>query len=75
LNPSAFERTRSDRRQRPASIEGPAAIEASLAPGTAPWSRDDRAAQLEAVLFLAREPINSRKLAQFAGLADHWFAG
>ncbi|MEX2112085.1 MAG: SMC-Scp complex subunit ScpB [Pirellulales bacterium] len=25
---------------------------------------------MEAVLFLAREPINSRKLAQFAGLAD-----
>lgn len=34
------------------------------------WARDDRTARLEAVLFLAREPINSRKLAQFAGLAD-----
>jgi len=34
------------------------------------WTRDDRTARLEAVLFLAREPMNSRKLAQIAGLAD-----
>lgn len=34
------------------------------------WVRDERAARLEAVLFLAREPVNSRKLAQLAGLAD-----
>ncbi|MGD9720876.1 MAG: SMC-Scp complex subunit ScpB [Pirellulales bacterium] len=34
------------------------------------WTRDERTARLEAVLFLAREPINTRKLAQFAGLAD-----
>jgi segregation and condensation protein B len=34
------------------------------------WRRDERTARLEAVLFLAREPINTRKLAQFAGLAD-----
>lgn len=33
-------------------------------------SRDERAARLEAVLFLAREPVTSRKLAQLAGLAD-----
>ena len=32
--------------------------------------RDERAARLEAVLFIAREPLNTRKLAQFAGLAD-----
>jgi segregation and condensation protein B len=32
--------------------------------------RDPRAARLEAVLFLAREPLTTRKLAQFAGLAD-----
>jgi len=32
--------------------------------------RDERMARLEAVLFLAREPLNSRKLAQFAHLAD-----
>ncbi len=35
-----------------------------------PWARDERAARLEAVLFLAREPINTRKLAQLAALAD-----
>ena len=34
------------------------------------WARDSRTARLEAVLFLAREPVSSRKLAQFAGLAD-----
>jgi segregation and condensation protein B len=34
------------------------------------WSRDERTARLEAVLFLAREPVNTRKLAQLAGLAD-----
>ena len=33
-------------------------------------TRDPRAARLEAVLFLAREPVTTRKLAQFAGLAD-----
>jgi segregation and condensation protein B len=35
-----------------------------------PWSRDDPAARLEAVLFLAREPLGTRKLAQLAHLAD-----
>ncbi len=30
----------------------------------------DPLARLEAVLFLAKEPLNSRKLAQFAGLED-----
>ncbi len=34
------------------------------------WSRDERTSRLEAVLFLAREPVNTRKLAQLAGLAD-----
>ena len=34
------------------------------------FTRDDRTARLEAVLFLAREPVTSRKLAQLAGLAD-----
>ena len=33
-------------------------------------ARDERSGRLEAVLFLAREPINTRKLAQLAGLAD-----
>lgn len=32
--------------------------------------RDVRLARLEAVLFLAHEPLSSRKLAQFASLAD-----
>ncbi|MEX0677803.1 MAG: SMC-Scp complex subunit ScpB [Pirellulales bacterium] len=35
-----------------------------------PWTRDPHAARLEAVLFLAREPLNTRKLAQLAHLAD-----
>lgn len=35
-----------------------------------PWSRDEPLARLEAVLFLAREPLGTRKLAQFAHLAD-----
>src|SRR5687768_16016441 len=30
----------------------------------------DPLSRLEAVLFLSREPLNSRKLAQFAGLED-----
>lgn len=33
-------------------------------------SRDPALQRLEAVLFLAREPLTSRKLSQFAGLAD-----
>lgn len=32
--------------------------------------RDERMQRLEAVLFLAREPLNSRKLSQYANLAD-----
>jgi segregation and condensation protein B len=35
-----------------------------------PAARDQRQAQLEAVLLLATEPLGSRKLAQLAGLAD-----
>ena len=34
------------------------------------WTRDERTARLEAVLFLAREPLTTRKLAQLAHLAD-----
>jgi segregation and condensation protein B len=33
-------------------------------------TRDERAARAEAVLFLAREPLSTRRLAQLAGLAD-----
>ena len=35
-----------------------------------PNTRDDSLRRLEAVLFLAREPLNSRKLSQYANLAD-----
>ncbi|HTU27018.1 MAG TPA: SMC-Scp complex subunit ScpB, partial [Pirellulales bacterium] len=35
-----------------------------------PWVRDARLARLEAILFLAREPLSTRRLAQLAGLAD-----
>lgn len=38
--------------------------------GDAPTRRSARLARLEAVLFLARGPQGSRKLAQLAGLAD-----
>lgn len=40
------------------------------AAATDPFDRDALLARLEAVLFLAREPLNSRKLSQLAGLAD-----
>lgn len=33
-------------------------------------TRDDKLQKLEAVLLLAREPLNSRKLSQYANLAD-----
>lgn len=35
-----------------------------------PTCRDERLARLEAVLFLAREPLSSRKIAQLINLAD-----
>ncbi len=35
-----------------------------------PGSRDHRLQRLEAVLFLTREPLTSRKLSQYANLAD-----
>src|SRR5262249_17867026 len=38
--------------------------------GTDPWVRDERLARMEAVLFLARQPLATRKLAQLAHLAD-----
>jgi segregation and condensation protein B len=40
------------------------------APPAGPLVRDARLARLEAVLFIAREPLSSRKLAQLASLAD-----
>ncbi len=35
-----------------------------------PWARDESLARIEALLFLAREPLSTRKVAQLAGLAD-----
>ena len=35
-----------------------------------PLARDERLARLEAALFLAGEPLSTRKLAQLAGLSD-----
>ena len=35
-----------------------------------PFRRDDRAARVEAVLFVATEPLSSRKIAEVASLAD-----
>jgi segregation and condensation protein B len=45
----------------------PIAAGAAAEPGAL---RDEKLARLEAVLFLAREPLSSRRLAQLAGLAD-----
>lgn len=46
------------------------AVETAIAHPPAPGARSEHVGQLEAVLFLAREPLASRKLAQLAGLAD-----
>lgn len=48
---------RAARPDRPAEVRSPT------------W-REERLARLEAVLFLAREPLSSRKIAQLANLAD-----
>ena len=37
---------------------------------SAPTGRDERMRRLESILFLAREPLTSRKLSQYANLAD-----
>lgn len=42
--------------------------------GDSPLSPDAELARLEAVLLLAREPLNSRKLSQYANLADGTWA-
>ena len=44
--------------------------QALLAADSVRRGRDSRTQRLEAVLFLAREPLSSRKLSQFASLAD-----
>ncbi len=45
-------------------------LDLSIAANLGPLSRDPALARLEAVLFLAREPLTSRKLSQYANLAD-----
>ncbi len=47
----------------------PAKRDSSVA-SVGPSSRDRRLARVEAVLFLAREPMSSRRIAQLASLAD-----
>ena len=54
---------------------GPAVVQLSQAAqplprATGPTARGEGLARLEAVLYLARQPLRSRKLAQLAGLAD-----
>jgi segregation and condensation protein B len=49
-------------------FRGPKSVEPPAAAG--PLARDRRLAQVEAALFLAREPLSSRKIAQLACLAD-----
>lgn len=44
--------------------------EAAVEPPALLQRRDERTQSLEAILFLAREPLNARKLAQYANLAD-----
>lgn len=46
------------------------AVEEDAALGDGPTARTERLARIEAILFLAREPLGTRKLAQLADLAD-----
>lgn len=48
----------------------PSRLAESAAAAAGPPAADRRLARVEAVLFLAREPLSSRKIAQLAGLAD-----
>lgn len=65
LRPSTSRQTaqRHSRLAPPEKLVSSASVEASVA-------RDTRIERLEAVLFLAREPLPARKLSQFAGLED-----
>ena len=59
---------------RPGNQPPPAAVRFALKPAErptpAPFSRDGNLGRLEAALFLADEPLSSRRLAEAAGLAD-----
>ena len=66
--PPAFPGGRSGRRLTPAAAEPMAAAEPVVSPGD--HSRSDELARLEAALFLAREPLTTRRLAKLARLPD-----
>ncbi len=59
-------------RPQQAVLESPAApaVRRARAGGDPARTRDAKLQRLEAILLLAREPLNSRKLSQFANLAD-----
>jgi segregation and condensation protein B len=52
------------------SISPALRAEGDLSANSHPFEREAELARLEAVLFLAREPLASRKLSQYANLAD-----
>ncbi len=54
-------------RRQPAPLQVPGSASEEAA---APAEDDASLARLEAILFLAREPLSSRKLSQYANLAD-----
>jgi segregation and condensation protein B len=53
-----------------ASLGAPPEASEPAPAAASPLARDMALARLEAVLFLAREPLSSRKLSQYANLAD-----
>jgi segregation and condensation protein B len=67
---SARHARRADERTTAAWARRKPAAMSNVAPPPDAWGRDEPTLRLEAVLFLAREPLNTRKLAQLAGLAD-----
>ena len=73
VRPQGFDRLRkSGRRRVRARLERRSAVASPTMP-TRPsghHARSDELARLEAVLFLAREPLNTRRLAKLARLAD-----
>jgi len=73
VRPQGFDRLRKPGRRRGrARLERRAAVESPTMPTRPPGhhARSDELARLEAVLFLAREPLNTRRLAKLARLPD-----
>lgn len=69
--PSPFAEVRSrPRRRRWLRTPAAAAASAETPPAIGACPRSDELARLEAALFLAREPLSTRRLAKLAGLAD-----